>query len=350
MQEIKIITPKTNETETSMELSRIFTEPVPDFLLQAAQTPPMQRLKQVGMNCGCEYTSFRRFSSCLPYSRFAHSLRVGRIVWHFTRSRAQSLAGLFHDISTPAFSHVIDFLRGDHLKQEATEACTRACIEHSPEIQQLLHAYGLKTDDVCDYHRYPIADNDAPRLSSDRLEYTLGNLVQFGFGTVRLAQELFEDVAMGQNEDGQPELVFLHPGPAQRFAQCALECSKIYASPEDRYAMQLLAELLADAIAAGVLTEADLMTTEPEVLSRLCADDAFCRKWEAFRAMSALRIRSQPGQDGAWRVVPAKKRFIDPLICGCGRVTQLFSGIFRAITKVPHRTPKSVALCGGRKE
>lgn len=31
---------------------------IPEFLRRLAETPPMARLRQVGMNCGCEYTSF----------------------------------------------------------------------------------------------------------------------------------------------------------------------------------------------------------------------------------------------------------------------------------------------------
>ena len=95
---------------------------IPEFLCRLAETPPMARLRQVGMNCGCEYTSFPRFAGWVPYSRFDHSVGVGLIVWHFTGDLRQSAAGLLHDAATPAFAHVVDFLHGDHLHQESTEA------------------------------------------------------------------------------------------------------------------------------------------------------------------------------------------------------------------------------------
>ena len=150
---------------------------IPEFLRRLAETPPMARLRQVGMNCGCEYTSFPHFAGWAPYSRFDHSVGVGLIVWHFTGDLRQSAAGLLHDAATPAFAHVVDFLHGDHLHQESTEARTAELIETSPELQALLKEYGLTTEDVADYHRYPIADNDSPQLSADRLEYTLGDLL-----------------------------------------------------------------------------------------------------------------------------------------------------------------------------
>ena len=109
------------------------------------------------------------------YSRYLHSLGAAAIVWHFTKDEAQSLSALFHDIATPVFAHVVDFLNGDHLAQESTEAPTHDILTNDAKLQAGLRALGLQTQDVDDYHRYPIADNDSPRLSSDRLEYTLGN-------------------------------------------------------------------------------------------------------------------------------------------------------------------------------
>lgn len=153
----------------------IYSE-LPQQLLTMAETPVMQRLKHVGMHCGCEYTAYPIYrKATAPYSRYTHSLGTAAIVWHFTHDLKQAVAAMLHDIATPAFAHVVDFLNGDHLRQESTESRTRAMIASSPELMALLDKSGLTIDDVDDYHRYPIADNDSPRLSADRLEYTLGN-------------------------------------------------------------------------------------------------------------------------------------------------------------------------------
>ena len=323
----------------------IYHPEIPAFLRAAADTPPMQRLRAVGMNCGCEYTSFPRFDRCAPYSRFDHSLGVALIVWHFTASPAQALAGLFHDIATPAFSHVVDFLRGDHLTQESTEDGTTELIHGSPEIQDLLGSLGLTTEDVCDYHRYPIADNDAPRLSADRLEYSLGNLVQFGFADLPAVKAIYEDLTVVENEDGAPEPAFRSEELARQFARGALRCSEVYVSDEDRYAMQMLAELLGAAIKKGVLTEDDLFRTEPEVLARLRADAEFARRWERFCGYREILTADQPGTDGDWRVIPAKKRRIDPLILGRGRTSACCPAFRENLLKFL-QMPQDYWVCG----
>ena len=141
----------------------------------------MRQLRGVGMNCGCEYTAFPRFRGLPPYSRFRHSVGVCLIVWCFTGDMVQALAGLFHDIATPCFAHTVDFLRGDYMAQESTEDRTEGIIRASAVITRLLDKYGVAPGAVTDYHMYSIADNDSPRLSADRLEYTLGNLEGYGF-------------------------------------------------------------------------------------------------------------------------------------------------------------------------
>ena len=115
---------------------------------------PLRRLADVGMNCGCEYTAFPLFARTLPYSRRDHSAGTARIVWHFTACPAQAAAALLHDVATPVFAHTVDFLHGDHLRQESTEADTAAVIAASPEVTAVLARYGLDTADVSDYHRY----------------------------------------------------------------------------------------------------------------------------------------------------------------------------------------------------
>ena len=87
----------------------------------------------------------------------------------------QTLSGLFHDIATPVFKHCVDFLNGDYMSQESTEDLTTDIIRNSKEIMELLKRDNIDLSEVDNYHLYPIADNDTPKLSSDRLEYSLSN-------------------------------------------------------------------------------------------------------------------------------------------------------------------------------
>ena len=304
-----------------MDHYQIYHHQIPDFLRECAQTPVLLRLRDVGMNCGCEYTSFPRFRHLAPYSRFEHSLGTALIIWHFTGDPVQATAGLLHDIATPVFAHVVDFMWGDYLQQEATEAGTAVLIETSAELQAVLKKYGLSTDMVSDYHRYPIADNDSPRLSADRLEYTIGNSINYGFCTGKTAAVWYRDLVVGTNEEGQSELVFRSEALAEAFAVSALRCSEVYVSDEDRYSMQMLAELLRDAVELGVITERDLYTTEPQVISRLLSEETTAARWLDYQSCCQILRSEQPGTGENWRKISAKKRYIDPMVLHQGRMS-----------------------------
>lgn len=150
---------------------------LPETLSVFAETAPMRRLRQVGMHCGCEYTACPLYKGKPAYSRYLHSLGAAAIVWHFTKDEAQSLSALFHDIATPVFAPRCRFSErrppaaGIDRSADARHSDKRCKASGRPPCP------GLQTQDVDDYHRYPIADNDSPRLSSDRLEYTLGKRV-----------------------------------------------------------------------------------------------------------------------------------------------------------------------------
>ena len=309
----------------------VYHRDIPPFLSQLAAAAPMQRLRQVGMNCGCEYTSFPRFRRLPSYSRYDHSLGVVLIVWHFTGDAAQAAAGLLHDVATPVFAHTVDFLQGDHLQQEATEGPTAALISASEEIRAVLEAHGIAVEDVWDYHRYPLADNDPPGLSADRLEYTLGNLVNYGFASSAQAAALYADLTVGENEQGVPELAFSTPERAAEFALASLKTSRVYVADEDRFSMELLSRLLRLALERGTLTAEALQSTEPEVIARLEADPACAPLWTAFRACSQVRSMPDRSAQGQWLQVPAKLRCIDPLCRGLGRVSAWHPGFAREL-------------------
>ena len=303
-----------------MNLHHIYSTDIPDFIKEIAQTPAMLRLDDIGMNCGCEYTSFPLFAGLEKYSRYSHSIGVALIVWHFTNDIRQSTAGLLHDISSPAFAHVIDFMHGDYLTQESTEDGTLSTIENSTEIQQCLKKYGMKTSEVADYHIYPIADNDTPRLSADRLEYTLGNVLNYRLAPWATIQAWYDHLVVGQNEVGEEELMFDDLAVAEAFTHAALHMSRVYVSDEDRYAMQMLAELLRKHIDCGILTTSDLDLTEPEIIVKLEADSVAAGEWRAFRAMRQMHKGPHPEKG---RVIAAKKRYINPMVRDTGRVADL---------------------------
>ncbi|MGM9774104.1 MAG: HD domain-containing protein [Candidatus Egerieousia sp.] len=296
-----------------------YSDTIPQIVTELCNCSSMLRIGMVGMNCGCEYTSFPMFKNLEPYSRLEHSLGVARIIWKHTGDITQTVAGLLHDISSPAFAHVIDFVRGDYMKQESTEDRTAEIICSDRDICEILSRYGIHVEAVTDYHVYPIADNDAPKLSADRLEYTLGNMVNYGFASLATAQKLYDDIIAGANEFGEPELVFRSEECAVEFAWLSLKCSEIYCGDADRYSMQILSEIIRDAVDDKVLDITDLYRDEPSVIGKLCSDEKYSALWRRYRSLSEIFYPDSDIPES--RRIDAKRRCIDPFAVGRCRVS-----------------------------
>lgn len=316
------------------QLWKIYHHEIPKFIQDFAQTQPMIRLKNIGMNCGCEYTKFPTFFNCQPYSRYDHSIGVALIIWHFTHNKTQTIAGLLHDIATPVFAHTIDFLNGDYETQESTEDNTEQIIRSSDEIKELLKKYHIEISKVIDYHMYPIADNDSPQLSADRLEYSLGNMFNYGFCSIKIIKEFYDDIVVYQNENRISELAFQTEHIALSFTQMTLKTSHVYISDEDRFSMQALADIIRYAVNQNILTKKDLYQDEPYVINCLCSHSTTQNMWEKFTQYSHIEKSIHKPISGYWLQINAKKRYINPLVKNKGRVSQISHQINMLIQEI----------------
>ena len=287
----------------------------PEWLQEYIETPVLQRQKHISITCGTIYSDL--FESQRFYSSLDHAVGVALIVWHFTHDKKQTLAGLFHDIATPVFKHCVDFMNGDHLMQESTEDLTTEMIAGSPEIGRLLKRDGILISEVDNYHLYPIADNNTPKLSADRLEYSLANML-FAYGVADLAKirEMYGDIVVQSDENGVKELGFQTKKIARKFVKLTSQLSIFYREDRTRYSMQLIADILKKMSEAGRISVADLyQMKESEVINLILASDygdAFSAWQKAKKIKKAKSLEECP--DGVCVVnCRAKVRYIDPL-------------------------------------
>lgn len=306
---------------TYNQIHEIENDEWPSFLKEFIEVKEFQRLKNVGMSCGLEYTSFPFFKDIFSYSRFDHSIGVALLLSKFTKDKKVIISGLYHDIATPCFAHVIDFLNGDREKQESTEEKTSIIIHSSIKIQKLLKKYNLKEEEINDYHLYSLADNDTPKLSCDRLEYHIGNSLQYKSLTLNEMKEIINDLTVLKNEENEDEIGFSTFELAKKFTEASLINSKTYISCEDRYSMEILARLLKDFIAKNIIDMKDLYLEEPVVIHKINSNPYSKELFDKFKSLSELDIK-QTKTEG-YLNIRAKKRYINPLIKDKGRILQI---------------------------
>ena len=298
------------------EYFEILSPTFPDWLLDYIDIEEMYRLSGISMLCGTDYSKMYDYASF--NSTLDHSVGVALIVWNFTHDKKQTLAGLYHDIATPTFKHCIDFMNGDFEHQELTEERTEQIIRNSKKIMQLLHRDGIKVEEICDYHIYPIADNDTPRLSADRFEYTFSNglFLYKAFDLDEIAR-FYNDISVLKNEDGIDELGFNTFEICKDFLHTILPIFATYDSDANRTVMQFYADIVKSLNVKGLISVDDLYKMSEADVNNLilnCGDNYIRESFIKFQNATTIYANDEPAKNQYCISVKGKKRYIVPLV------------------------------------
>jgi len=309
------------EPPSIQKYHEILSPEFPDFLDKYLSLPILKRLSGVGLLCGTDWTPLYR--NRFYYSRLDHSTGVALIIWHFTHDRALTLAGLLHDVSTPVFSHVADFRKGDALTQQSTEQQNALMVRNDEALCALLAADGLTSAQVADYHQYPVADNEVPRLSADRLEYMFpSGMALEGSWTAEGVARAYGDLVLCRDENGKPELGFRTREIAEEYCRRFCSTGHVLQLNENKLTLQLLAEIVNRAVELGIITESDCWSkSEKDMMSVFdgyTGDDRFERLYRTFRTMTHVEHTDAPLPGYYCVSLKVKQRYIDPLVVSGG--------------------------------
>lgn len=304
----------------------ILSKDTPDFLVEYANVKEMKRLKGISMISACEHTKL------IPYkffhTRYEHSLGVALIVWNFTRNKKQTIAGLYHDIATPSFSHVVDFLHGDYEKQETTENLTQKIIKNSEDIMRLLKRDNISVAEIEDYHIYPIADNDSPKLSADRLEYTLSDgLVTQNAFTLESIERIYNNLTILKNENSIEEIGFKYLKIAEEYIERANIMWHLFSgNNENNMVMQFWTDILKKMANMKYITEEDLYRySEEEIVNKVkkCPDKRIVKAFETFENAKEIGRSETEIKDKYCISIKTKKRYTNPLVLIDGKAIRI---------------------------
>ena len=276
------------------------------FLKDYLKDPLLKRLKQVGYFCGMDYASKDIYNFSEYISRYDHSLNVALLTYYLTKDEVQSIAGLYHDVATPCFSHVIDYMNKDYLKQESTELLTKDLLINDDFLIKRIN----NLDDISNFKQYSVVDNERPKLCADRLDAVILN----SYGWIRNLDKsdisnIIQDIYLETNEDNEKEIAFKSYDVAKRVKDLNDSINKAMHSKEDIYMMQLLADIVKEAISNNIVTYEELyLKTEVSILNILSSSniDSINEKMNLFYTISK---KSVPNNDTV-----VKDRILSPLV------------------------------------
>lgn len=232
---------------------------MPLFLKKYLKCPSLVRLMSVGYFCGMDFASKSVYNFDEYISRFDHSLTTSLLTYKVTKDKTMTVAALFHDVATPCFSHVIDYMNEDYEKQESTEELTEDIIKNDKYLLKCLKEDNIDVDNIINFKNFSIVDNDRPKCCADRLDGVILTGIAWTKNVTKDdIKKIINDVRVFKNEDNEDEIGFNNRDIVSKIIDVSKSIDLYCHTNEDNYMMHLLANITKLSIDKCYITYDDL--------------------------------------------------------------------------------------------
>lgn len=231
---------------------------IDDVLAEIIETPEIQRLKKI----------YQGGSSILvnkhwDVTRYEHSIGTMLLIKMLNGNVEEQIAGLIHDISHTAFSHVVD--RALDFKNEDYHEYLFENIVKNSNIPNILKTNGFNVERILDESNWSILEKKAPKLCADRIDYTLRDLYHYKKITKKEIKNFLNSLIFKDNEiminSLESSIWFVNT--------YYKEVIGYLMNPLNLYASHNLSEAIKIALNLKILNKSDLLKTDSEVLNIL---------------------------------------------------------------------------------
>jgi len=272
-------------------------EPV---LLALIKSAPIQRLKNINQAGASKYILAGR-----TVSRYEHCVGVMILLKKLGAPIEEQIAGLLHDVSHTAFSHVADFVfKNKNFQNTFHEKFYKKIILQS-SIPKILKKFGFNTARILKDDNFSLLERPLPDLCADRVDYTMRDSTAF-WGKRRTTGEYIKNLAVVGNE-----IIFASKATAKKFATDFIRTDEAsWSHPLEVAAHKILADAIKIALDKKIITVNDLFQDDQWVYAKLnkSRDKQIVEKLKMLNPK--LKIRDNP--DNFDFHARNKLRFVDP--------------------------------------
>lgn len=267
-----------------------------------------QRLKR--LNCNGVPDKYYYFNG---FSRYDHSLGVYFLLVRFGASYKEQVAGLLHDISHKAFSHVYDWVINDPtVKGDQEDAQDRFHMNMAnSEAGRIIERFNINPLEIFDLGSYSLLDREIPELCADRIDYSIRSI------PVRTARRILNNLTVDRGV-----IVCASYGIADEFGRAFLDLqNNFWGQAEAVSTYYHFSEILKKALKMGVITPEDFDTDDEAVIDIIQASN----NKELVNSLNILESKIFVNQNDTknQKTVFKKFRYIDPQFVDKGEVRVL---------------------------
>lgn len=222
-------------------------------------TKEVQRLKGIHQG-GASYLVNEKWN----VTRYEHSIGVMIFIRIMGGSIEEQIAGLLHDVSHTAFSHVVDFALKNSM-EDYHEKIYDEIIEKS-DIPKILLNNGYDYKDILfNEKKWTILEKDLPKLCADRVDYTLRDMYHYVYISKEDVERFLDNLTVINGE-----LVITSIEIAEWFVDTYYkEVIGFFMNPLNIYGYDRLAKALKISLDLKEITLDDLLKEDKEVYSLL---------------------------------------------------------------------------------
>jgi len=226
-------------------------------LIDLINSAAVQRLKEIS-----QFGLPEGYYHLPTFSRFEHSIGVLILLRKLGAILEEQVAGLLHDVSHTAFSHVIDWVIGDPTKEDHQDKTLLKTFEQT-KIKNILERDGFNYKKIADLKKYSLLEQPAPSLCADRVDYLLREIKFLHSG--QDAEKILKNL---KNVNGK--IVLASAETAELFAKYYVNLNKEHwAGREAKARFYILANILKKAIKEKIISLEDMMKTDKEIIKSL---------------------------------------------------------------------------------
>ncbi len=274
----------------------VIQEPVLEELLHSQAVQRLDNISQFGLPF--EYYPIKGFT------RLEHSVGVMMLLRKLNASLGEQVAGLLHDVSHTAFSHLVDWAIGDR-KTEDFQDKNHYTILSQPELTGILTRHKFSVEEIADYKPFTLLEQPSPKLCADRIDYAMR---EFADWANPYAARLCKDKFIHH----QGEIVLSSYESARAFGHNYAKLHRMHwGGVEWMLRYQLFAETLRYALQEEVIAHNDFFNDEPYVLAKLKESDDWTIQHGLERLRRPLKFTTQEKGTPTYHL-HKKFRWIDP--------------------------------------
>jgi hypothetical protein len=297
---------------------QIIKEPV---LIDLINSKPLQRLKNIA-----QLGVPNQFYYLRGPSRFEHSLGVMILLKKLGASMEEQIAGLLHDVSHLALSHIYDWVIGSNKNEDFQDKIHKKFFDNT-DIPEILKKYGFILDRIVNLNNFKLLEREIPNLCADRIDYAL-----IEFYLWANSEAVGPVLKSLKNVNGR--IVFSNLKLASIFANTFLKCQREHWGGYEAVARYFLFSLiLKDALNKKILNVKDFYQTDDFIIKKLIKS----KDKKILRQLRTLKNKNLPRsiKGGEKKTVFKKFRYVDPEVISKGKIRKLsqISDRFRILIK-----------------